>query len=93
MIALDLTPFYDTGPAGFANSVTLGAATFPAILDTADAAAYALAPHTTHTLRVQNFTAIAANDLLTIDGRTYKVIDTPRRINTAERVASLALQP
>ena len=34
MSNLDFFPFYDTGPAGFASVVTLGATTLPGILDT-----------------------------------------------------------
>lgn len=34
MLGADLSPFYDTGAAGFARVVTLGATTLPGILDT-----------------------------------------------------------
>lgn len=92
-MAPDLSQFYDTGPTGFASVCTLGATTFPGILDTVDADAFGLAPHTTHTVRVQASALLAAGDLLVIDGVTYKVLDTPRRINADERQASLARQP
>lgn len=89
---LDLPLLYDTGPAGFASVVTLGETSLAGILDTVDATAYDVAAHTTHTLRHQASTPLAAGDLPVIDGVTYKVLETPRRINTDERIASLARQ-
>jgi hypothetical protein len=90
----DLAPFYRTGPGCMAIMAEMGPDAFPAIVDTVDETAFAAAAHTTHTMRYQDVSiALSAGDLIHIDGYAYKVICIPRRINTLERQAQLALQP
>lgn len=89
----NVTPFYATGSAGFASAVTFGETTFPGILDTADAEAYSVALHTSHTLRYATGPLLAPGDVVTIDGVNYKIAAVPRSINAAEMQAQLVRQP
>lgn len=90
----DLAPFYRTGAGCLAILVARGVDAFAAIVDTVDDTAFSAAAHTTHTLRYPDASVtLATGDLITIDGGAYKVVGVPRRINSLERQANLALQP
>jgi hypothetical protein len=95
----DLAILYQMGPAGFASSATVTAASvatpfeIPVLLDTADEFSFDVAARTTHTVRYQSGPRLAAGDVLDIEGVEYLVVGVPQRINRAETRAGLVLQP
>lgn len=72
---------YDTGPYGAASSCTLGGITFAGILTPADIEADGNAIIGTHALQYPHGVLLAADDLISIDAETYKVIGVPQRLH------------
>jgi hypothetical protein len=88
----DPDEFYDVGPYGFATEVLLGQTTFAGLFDSSDATAWDHAGISTHKLRCRQSETLADGDLLTIQGHVYRVLGTPQRLNTAEKIAHLVMQ-
>jgi hypothetical protein len=91
--AFPTAPFYDLEPLGFALPCAVGITSFPGILHTVDAMSFDAAAHSTHTLRYQDDVNIAPNSMITVAGVNYKALSVPRKINRAEMLASLVIQP
>ena len=83
---------YDAGDFGMAILATASGNTFPAFFETSPANAWEHAAIRTHQLRVRATQPLADGSSVTIDGATYSVVGTPKRLSRSEKLAHLVRQ-